>query len=147
MSQVCPLLFRQLDSTISKISSSTVMVAVIVYLIASCKLILVFLIIDFIIRLSGKKSFSPIFLFASGVQVVFKLPTRLEDAGAKRLAAFFGLSFMVGILVSDLLKCEIGVWIFALSFMGCVVLDLLFDYCIACKVYSAFGKLFPAGRA
>lgn len=147
MSQVCPLLFRQLDSTISKISSSTVMAAVMVYLIASCKLILVFLIIDFIIRLSGKKSFSPIFLFASGVQVVFKLPARLEDAGAKRLAAFFGLSFMVGILVSDLLKCEIGVWIFALSFMGCVVLDLLFDYCIACKVYSAFGKLFPAGRA
>jgi hypothetical protein len=123
------------------------MAAVIVYLIASCKLILVFLIIDFMIRLSGKKSFSPIFLFASGVQAVFKLPTRLEDAGAKRLAAFFGLSFMVGILVSDLLKCEIGVWIFALSFMGCVVLDLLFDYCIACKVYSAFGKLFPAGRA
>jgi len=147
MSQACPLLFRKIDATISKISASTVMTAVIIYLITSCKLILVFLIVDFILRLSGKKSFSPIFLFANGTQAVFNLPVRLEDAGAKRLAAFFGLSFMVGILASDLLEFSIGVWVIAISFMSCVVLDLLFDYCIACKVYSAFGKIFPRERA
>lgn len=146
MSQVCPLLFRQIDSTISKISASVVMALVIVYLITMCKLILVFLILDFILRLSGKKSLSPVFLFANGAQAVFKLPVRLEDAGAKRLAAFFGLSFMVGILASDLLEWTFGIWIIAFAFMSCVVLDLLFNYCIACKVYSAFGKIFPKGR-
>lgn len=143
MSQACPLLFRKVDATISKINAATVVVFVIVYLLTMCKFILFFLIIDFALRLSGKKSFSPIFLFANGVQSVFKLPIRLEDAGAKRLAAFFGLSFMVGMLVSDLLGFTIAIWIIAISFMSCVVLDLLFDYCIACKVYSAFGKIFP----
>ena len=143
MAQACPLLFRKIDATISKISAGVVMTSVIVYLLTLCKLILVFLIIDFIIRLSGKKSFSPVFLFANGAQAVFKLPVRLEDAGAKRLAAFFGLSFMVGILVSDLLGFSLGIWIIAFIFVSCVTLDLLFDYCIACKVYSLFGKIFP----
>jgi hypothetical protein len=143
MSQACPLLFRKIDATISKINAATVVVFVIVYLLTMCKLILFFLIIDFALRLSGKKSFSPIFLFANGVQSVFKLPVCLEDAGAKRLAAFFGLSFMIGILLSDFLGFTAGVWICAVSFISCVILDLLFDYCIACKIYSMFGKIFP----
>jgi len=145
MSQACPLLFRQIDSTISKISAAVVMSSVIVYLITMQKWILVFLILDFIVRLSGYKTLSPVFQFANSFQKIFKLPTHLEDAGAKRLAAFFGLIFMISMLIADFGGWILGVWSVAGIFISCVLLDLFFNYCIACKVYSAAKKIYPKG--
>ena len=72
MSQVCPLLFRQIDATISKVSAALVMSSVIAYLITMQKWILFFLIFDFIFRLSGYKRISPIYKIANGIQ---KLPS------------------------------------------------------------------------
>jgi len=143
MSQSCPLLFRQIDATVVKVSASLVMGGVVVYLMTSEKEILVFLIVDFVIRLSGYKKMSPIFAVAKGIQTLLKLSVRMEDAGAKRLAAFFGLFFMVGILVADLEAWGSAVWGIALIFMGCVLLDLFFNYCIACNIYSYGKKIYP----
>ena len=145
MSQACPLLFRQIDATISKISAAVVMSSVIVYLITMQKWILVFLILDFIVRLSGYKTLSPVFQFANSFQMIFKLPIHLEDAGAKRLAAFFGLIFMISMLIADFGGWITGVWSVAGIFISCVLLDLFFNYCIACKVYSAAKKIYPKG--
>jgi len=143
MSQSCPLLFRQIDATVVKVSASFVMGGVIVYLITLEKGILLFLIIDFLIRLSGYKQLSPIFALSKGVQTLIKLPIHMEDAGAKRLAAFFGLFFMVGILIADLEGWGSAIWGIALIFMGCVLLDVFFNYCIACKIYSYAKKIYP----
>ncbi|MGZ5208925.1 MAG: DUF4395 domain-containing protein [Sulfuricurvum sp.] len=147
MSQTCPLLFRQIDSTIAKTSAFFVMSGVIIYLITMQKWILVFLIVDFLIRLSGYKKMSLIFQLSIGIQKLFKLQVRLEDAGAKRLAAFFGLFFMIGMLIADAAGWNIAVWVIAVVFMGCVLLDLFFDYCIACKVYSYAKKMYPKAFA
>ena len=95
MSQSCPLLFRQIDATITKINAFLVMGSIVFYLVTMQKWILVFLVLDFLIRLSGYKMLSPIFKISSELQKIFKLPVRLEDAGSKRLAAFFGLFFML----------------------------------------------------
>ncbi|MCX6074458.1 MAG: DUF4395 domain-containing protein [Campylobacterales bacterium] len=143
MSQACPLLFRQIDAMVVKVSASLVMGGVILYLITSEKGILVFLIIDFLIRLSGYKKFSPIFALSTGVQTLFKLPVRMEDAGAKRLAAFFGLFFMNAMLVMDLEGWNSAIFVVATTFIGCVFLDLFFNYCIACKIYSYGKKIYP----
>lgn len=142
MSQVCPLLFKQIDATISKISAAIVLSGVIVYLITMQKWILVFLILDFVLRLSGYKRMSPIYQLSNIIQKLFKLPVKMEDAGGKRLAAYFGLIFMVGMILGDVGSCIIGVWIIAGAFASCVLLDLIFDYCIACKVYSVIRKIY-----
>ncbi|MDP2077672.1 MAG: DUF4395 family protein [Sulfuricurvum sp.] len=144
MSQACPLLFRQVDANISKMSAVAVSIGVIAYLLTMQKIILIFIIIDFILRLSMHKGLSPIFRASCFVKRVLNLPTRLEDAGAKRLAAIFGLAFSIAMLGFDFFGLILGIWIVAGIFITCVVLDLLFDYCIACKVYSIARKLYPA---
>lgn len=144
MSQACPLLFRQVDANISKMSAVAVSIGVIAYLLTMQKIILIFIIIDFILRLSMHKGLSPIFRASCLVKRVLNLPTRLEDAGAKRLAAIFGLAFSMAMLGFDFFGLIFGIWIVAGIFITCVVLDLLFDYCIACKVYSIARKLSPA---
>jgi hypothetical protein len=79
------------------------------------------------------------------IKTVLSLPTRLEDAGAKRLAALFGLTFTISMLAFDLVSFTLGIWIVAAIFIACVVLDLLFDYCIACQVYSIARRIYPKG--
>lgn len=145
MSKGCPIIFRQVDSTISKISATFVSTGVITYLITMQKFILIFLILDFMVRLSKYKRFSPIFRISSFIKVFLKLPTHLEDAGAKRLAAIFGLIFTVGILVSGFLGWQYSVWIIAFIFLLCVALDVFLDYCIACVFYSFFKRMYPKG--
>lgn len=143
MSQACPLLFRQVDANISKMSAVAVSIGVIAYLLTMQKIILILIIIDFILRLSMHKGLSPIFRVSCFIKRVFNLPTRLEDAGAKRLAAIFGLAFSIAMLGFDFFGLVLGIWIVAGIFITCVILDLLFDYCIACKVYSIARKLYP----
>ncbi|HQS65768.1 MAG TPA: DUF4395 domain-containing protein [Sulfuricurvum sp.] len=145
MSKGCPIIFRQVDSTISKISAIFVSTGVITYLITMQKFILIFLILDFMVRLSKYKRFSPIFRTSSFIKVFLNLPTHLEDAGAKRLAAIFGLIFTVGILVSGFLGLQYSVWIIAFIFLLCVALDVFLDYCIACVFYSFFKRMYPKG--
>lgn len=145
MSQVCPLLFRQIDANTVKVTATMVMSMVIIYLMTSYLAILWFMIFDFTIRLSGYKHYSPLFRSAEWIQQLAKLPTKMEDAGAKRLAAFFGLFFMVAMVVSHIINWTAGIWIFAIIFISCVVLDLLFNYCIACKVYALAKKIYPKG--
>lgn len=145
MSKVCPIIFRQVDSTVSKISATFVSTGVITYLITMQKLILIFLILDFMVRLSKYKRFSPIFRISSSIKLFFNLPTHLEDAGAKRLAAIFGMIFMAGMLLSDLLGWAYSIWIIAFIFLLCVALDIFLDYCIACVFYSLFKSIYPKG--
>lgn len=143
MSKACPLLFRQIDATISKINSIVVLAIIALYFVTMHAAVLYFLIIDYIIRLSGWKHFSVINLFSSGVQTVFHLPVKMEDAGGKRLAAFFGLAFTVAIMVTYYLEWPAAGVIIALIFALCAVPDILFGYCIACKMYTLSRKFFP----
>jgi len=145
MSKACPLLFRQVDANISKISAVAVSLGVIAYLVTMQKFILIFIIIDFILRLSKLKGLSPVFRVSCFIKTSLHLPTRLEDAGAKRLAAIFGLTFSIAILAFDIFGFVFGIWMVAAIFIACVVLDLLFDYCIACQVYSIARKIYPKG--
>ncbi|HEX5623172.1 MAG TPA: DUF4395 domain-containing protein [Sulfuricurvum sp.] len=143
MSKACPLLFRQIDATISKINSIVVLAIIALYFVTMHVAVLYFLIIDYTIRLSGWKHFSVINLFSSGVQTVFHLPVKMEDAGGKRLAAFFGLAFTVAIMVTYYLEWPAAGVIIALIFALCAVPDILFGYCIACKMYTLSRKFFP----
>lgn len=143
MSKSCPLLFRKIDATTSKISTAAVITGIAIYFVTLNPLILVFLIIDFILRLSSYKSYSPIFFLSSYSQKILHIPTHMIDAGGKRLAAFFGLAFTVFILIAHLLSMYNAGVILAVLFAACAIPDILFEYCIACKIYSFSKKIFP----
>ncbi len=145
MSQQCPLLFRQVDATVTRINTLFVVIALVGFLISENWVILVALIIDFMLRLYGLKQWSPITNASLFIQKKFSLPTKMEDAGAKRLAAIFGVGFVISILISSLAGSEIAVNAIAAIFLACAGLELLFGYCIACKIYYIAKRLYPKG--
>jgi hypothetical protein len=145
MAQQCPLLFRQVDATVTRINTLFMIVGVIGFLMSYNVFILIFLITDFFLRLSGRKQLSPIQQMSLMIQKKFSLPTKMEDAGAKRLAAIFGVGFMIAILIASLLNSVIAVHALAGIFLVCAGLELLFGYCIACQIYHIAKKLYPRG--
>lgn len=143
MSLSCPLLFRQVDATVSKISTIIVIVFLGIYFLTQWVPVLFFLIIDLAIRLSGYKEHSPIYISAQCIQGILNLPSKMEDAGGKRLAAFFGLIFILGILISHFLEFYTLQIAIAGLFLICALPDILFNYCIACKIYTCTKRFYP----
>lgn len=143
MSLSCPLLFRQVDATVSKISTTIVIGFLGVYFMTVWVPILFFLILDLVVRLSGHKEYSPIYISAQCLQGFMNLPVKMEDAGGKRLAAFFGMVFILGILITHFLDLLLLQKAIAIVFLICALPDILFNYCIACKIYTCTKRFYP----
>jgi len=145
MAQQCPLIFRQVDATVTRINTLFVMGGIVLFLLTQSTIVLVLLIVDFIFRLYGYKHLSPINIGSLLIQKRLSLPTKMEDAGAKRLAAFFGVGFTIALLISSWIGADLAVAVIAGIFLFCAALELFFGYCIACKIYYIAQKFYPKG--
>ncbi|MBV5321749.1 MAG: DUF4395 domain-containing protein [Sulfuricurvum sp.] len=145
MSQQCPLIFRQVDATITRINTLFVIIGIVAFLWTQSSIVLLLLIADFILRLYGFKQYSPVNISSLYIQKRFALPVKMEDAGAKRLAAFFGSGFTIALLIGSLAGADNVVAFIAGIFLFCAALELLFGYCIACKIYYIVKKIYPKG--
>jgi hypothetical protein len=145
MSQQCPLIFRQVDATVTRINTFFVIVGIIAFLATQNPIVLMVLIVDFALRLYGYKYLSPINISSLWIQKKGSLPVKMEDAGAKRLAAFFGVGFTIALLACSLIGADIAGAFIAGIFLVCAGLELLFGLCIACKIYTIAKKIYPKG--
>lgn len=145
MAQQCPLIFRQVDATVTRINTLFVILSIIGFLLMNNILVLIFLVIDFFLRLYGYKHLSPINRLSLFIQRKLSLSVKMEDAGAKRLAAFFGLVFSIVLTIASVLNLQPVITIIAGIFLFCASLELFFGYCIACKIYYIAKKIYPKG--
>jgi len=144
VAQACPLLFRQVDGTVARLNALSVSFLVIVFLYTFNVIWLYLLGLDFAIRLYGHKPYSPIYQLSMLTQKILKLPEKMTDAGAKRLAAMFGLFFIFLLTVTAHLQLPSFAFVVAGIFLTCTSLELAFSYCIGCKVYWIIKKIYPA---
>lgn len=144
MSYSCPLNFEQVDSNVSRISSLIVALLVLFYFISSNLFILYFLAFDFVIRLFIKKGCSPVHTVASFLKETFKIEEKFTDGGAKRLAGYFGLVFVLLLILTHSLNLWILSFAVGAIFVTCSLLDVIFNYCLGCKIYYIIKKIFPS---
>ena len=143
MAQSCPLVFRQIDGTIARLNALSVFLLLSLFVFVPNPLILVFLGVDFMVRLYGNKGFSPIFQVSKALKKVFGFKEAMTDAGAKRLAAHFGLLFVLLTLAANLAGLTVVMYSVIALFLFCLVLELLFAYCVGCKIYFIYRRFFP----
>ena len=144
MSKACPLIFRQIDATVARVSAVFVSIFVVMFLLTSQVLLLYFISVDFLMRLYGLKEYSLIQQLALFTQRVLSLKTEMTDAGAKRLAAGFGLFFILILIIEYHFKLDTAIFFTAGVFLICSLLEIAFSYCIGCKVYFIVKKIYPA---
>jgi hypothetical protein len=143
MAQSCPLAFRQIDGTVARLNALSVFLLLSLFVFVSHPLVLLFLGLDFMIRLYGNKSLSPIFQVSKTLKKMFGFKSEMVDAGAKRLAAHFGLFFVFISLAANLAGLSVMMYSAVAVFMFCLSLELLFGYCIGCKIYFIYRRFVP----
>ncbi|MEA3523181.1 MAG: DUF4395 domain-containing protein [Campylobacterota bacterium] len=140
MIRSCPINFQRIDATTIRIVSFIVIIAIVLHVSISSSWILLFLVFDFMVRLYGDNNYSLTFRLATWVQKQLRLPSKYEDAAAKRLAGHFGLLFTLLLLSAYLLELPQFFYTVATIFVSCASLEVLFGFCVGCKVYYVIQK-------
>ncbi len=143
MSQACPLAFRLIDGTLARISALFVAFFVVLFLFTNAIGLLFFILIDLLMRLYGLKKYSLILNAAILTQKMFSLKSEMTDAGAKRLAAHFGLVFLILLIGESFFSLHVMLYLTAAVFLLCTGLEIVFSYCIGCKIYYIIKKIYP----
>ncbi len=141
MSQVCPLLYRQIDATAARLGALPVMLLVACYLMTEHAIWLYLLGSDFLLRLYVGSACGPVYISALWLKKLLRLPTRMSDGGPKRLAAYMGLALTLLLLLADYAGLPLLGQIAGGIFLACAGLELLFDYCIGCRIYVWIRKI------
>lgn len=140
MPQVCPIAFREIDGTISRLNALSISLFLIIFLFTHNLILLYLLAGDFLIRIYAKKRFSPFFNISTLLKKAFHMKAEMVDAGAKRVAAQLGLLFIFLLLVSTHLEWFVVANIVALIFLSCTILESFFGFCVACELYFLLQK-------
>jgi len=143
MSIACPILFREVDATVARINAFNVTVLLMTSLYMQSTVPLYFLLADFYIRLFIEKKQSPLHQLSLFLLTALQLKSVMVDAGAKRLAAYFGLLFTLILIVAYYLNLKDVVDVVSAIFITCTLLEMMFSYCIGCKIYYIIKMVVP----
>ena len=143
MANGCPLNFQKVDSNVSRLSALIVASLVLYYLYSNSVYILLFLAFDFTMKLFLSRGISPVNMVAEFLKSFLKLKERYVDGGAKRLAGFFGLFFVILLIITHIFNLWHISWVVAAVFLSCSLLDVFFNFCIGCKIYFIIKRFYP----
>jgi len=135
MSPSCPISQRRIDTNLVRVISFQVLLFTLLFAVTQVKLFILIVLIDFIARVFRKEGYS---LFAQTAKLILRqwgANPRYADESPKRFALYLGLGTTAAIVllsVAGLLKAAVGV---ALILIICAFLEVLFDFCIGCKLY------------
>ncbi len=140
MARVCPVAFRKIDGTVSRLNALSVTTTLVLFLLTHHVAWLYLLGADFIIRVYGKKKYSPFFNISTFIKKMMQMKSEMVDAGAKRVAAQMGIFFVFLLLVTTHLQWFVAADIVAVIFISCTCLEFFFGYCIGCEIYFIVQK-------
>lgn len=123
MSNSCPINFENIDSYVARFIALIVSAFLIVYMVTFNAFILYFLFADLILRLFCNKQYSPLFQVAKILKRLFRMKDRFIDGGAKRLAGYFALLFILLLISGNNLNLYAFSIIVGIIFLFCALLE------------------------
>lgn len=138
MAQACPINFTSVDNTVSRICSLLTIGVVALFFATGQVLWLYILGADLLIRLYGNKHYSLLFLLAQMLRQTMKLPSRKVDGAAKKVAGMFGVALIASLIVAAHAGLSATLLIVGAVYAACLLLDVVFGFCLGCKVYYLF---------
>lgn len=142
MARVCPVSFRSIDGTISRLNALTVSLLLVAFIVTHEMVLLLILGYDFVVRVYAQKNLSPIYQLSRLIKKLLDMPTATVDAGAKRLAAQLGIFFVLILVVASVFQWYIFAMVIASLFLLCTSLEFFFSFCIGCEIYFLVHKFY-----
>lgn len=131
----CPVSFVSVDGNVTRISSFYFGLILFAYLATMYDAILYSLIVDFIVRLFIGQKYSLLIILATQTKNIFRIKEHRVDSAAKRLAAIFGLLFLVLIAIASFLGLNILLYVLCVILFACIIMEVTIAYCVGCEVY------------
>lgn len=137
----CPVDFVLVNENRVRLVALLVLALALVYLLQGWWGIIVFLVIDFLLRSFDLGKYSPLFAIAGALVKLFGIGHTPTDRASKRFAARMGFAFTLIILLFHFL--QIGYITVALTLTLCcfAFLECALAICVGCYVYAFYHKL------
>ena len=136
----CPISFQRVDATVVRILSLYMGLLFTLFVVTKFIPIIFFLVLDFVTRIYFKKEYSLLFMLAKATKNLLNFQSHLEDNAPKRLASYFGLTFVTLIALSTVLNLDILFYALSLILGVCILLEVAFSYCLGCEVYHLYKR-------
>lgn len=138
----CPISLISVDSNTARINAFYVGLLFTVFLFTLNAALVFFLILDFGTRIFLSKEYSLLFTLSKKTKELLNLETIKVDAAPKKLAALFGLVFLVAIAGVQLANLTLLFYIFSGVLLACIFLEVAFSYCLGCEIYHLYKRVF-----
>ncbi len=138
---VCPVSFQQIDSNVSRLTVFMNAVLMAVFMFTLQPILLYIVSVDYFIRATGKKKYSPMGFLSGQVVKLLGLPPKMIDMAQKVFASRLG--FLCAFLGTIFIHLDWPVAAMSIIgfFMLLATLDSVFDLCVGCLIYRFF--VFP----
>ncbi len=137
MSPSCPISQRRIDTNLVRVVSFQVLLFILLFSVTQMPLFLLLVLFDFVARVFRQDAFSPFRQSARFILSKWHVKPHYTDESPKRFALFLGLgmTLLIGLLtLFGFIKTAVVV---SIVLIICSFLEVLFDFCIGCKLYYA----------
>ena len=135
MSPSCPISQKRIDTNMVRVISSLVVLFTLLFCMTQMLPFILVVLFDFAMRVLGKERFSPFALTAKFIVDRLKLQPEYTDESPKRFARYLGLGMTVLIVLLAVIGFTKAAVAIGLILIICAFLEVLFDFCIGCKLY------------
>jgi len=145
MSPSCPISQKRVDTNLVRVVSFQVLIFALLFAVTQVTLFMVIVLADMIARVFRKDAYSVFTKVAAYILKQWNVEPLYTDESPKRFALYLGLTIAFLVLLLSLggfVKTAAAV---ALILVICAFLEVLFDFCIGCKLYYTL-QLFKAIR-
>jgi len=141
MNSACPISYEKIDTTTVRLGSIFVSLLLLFYISTDLIFFIYFLVFDILVRILRLNRFSLIWYISKIIQKFFNLPSRSEDAAAKRFTLYLALFFSAFVVFfAWLLHFELAL-LTALLFASCSLTEAIVGFCVGCKMYQIVRRL------
>ena len=137
MSPSCPISNKRIDTNLVRVISFQVLLFTVLFTVTHISLFIFVILFDFTMRLFRREKFSPFHVTAKFILKHWNTVPRYTDESPKRFALYLGLFTTIIIAFLALLGYFKTATFVALILIICAFLEVLFDFCIGCKIYYA----------
>ncbi len=135
MSPSCPISHRRIDSNLVRLISFQVFLFALLFSVTNSVPVMLIVLFDFIARGVRKEKLSPFMWIAKMILEKWQVPPHYTNEAPKRFALYLGFAITILILLLTLSGfAKLGA-LLAIVLMICAFLEVLFDFCIGCKIY------------
>ena len=135
MSPSCPISCRRVDTNVVRLISLQVFLFTLFFAFTHSFAFIVVVLFDFTVRLLREEKLSPFLIVAQFILKYWNTTPHYTDESPKRFALFLGLLIAGVITVLSLLGVMKIAVLIAFILILCAFFEVLFDFCIGCKIY------------